>query len=75
MPIQTVRYDEVQDRYIVDDKYVIRCRVTRGHEQWQIRHVSSLAWTNAETILEMAEAIRQVQQHHAERQANTRPNE
>lgn len=64
-----VRYEEDQDRYIADDKYVIRRRVTGGHEEWQIRYVSSLTWTSADTILEMAEAIRQAQQHYAERQA------
>ncbi|RME43877.1 MAG: hypothetical protein D6791_14490 [Chloroflexi bacterium] len=64
-----VRYEEDQDRYIADDKYVIRRRVFGEHEEWQIRYISSLSWTSADTILEMAEAIRQAQQQHAQRLA------
>ncbi len=64
-----VRYEEDQDRYIADDKYVIRRRVIGEHEEWQIRYISSLSWTSADTILEMAEAIRQAQQQHARRLA------
>ena len=64
-----VRYEEDQDRYIADDKYVIRRRVMGEHEEWQIRHISSRTWTSADTILEMAEAIRQAQQHYTERGA------
>ncbi len=64
-----VRYEEDQDRYIADDKYVIRRRVIGEHEEWQIRYISSLSWTSADTILEMAEAIRQAQQQHAQRLA------
>ncbi|MFQ5858750.1 MAG: hypothetical protein ACE5LU_24380 [Anaerolineae bacterium] len=69
MPIKVVQYEEDQDRYIADHKYVIRRRVTGEHVEWQIRHISSLTWTRADTILDMAEAIRRAQQHHAERQA------
>jgi hypothetical protein len=64
-----IRYEEDQDRYIADDRYVIRRRVIGGHEQWQIRYISSLSWTSADTILKMAEAIRQAQEHYAEKQA------
>lgn len=64
-----IRYEEDQDRYIADDKYVIRQRVVGEHEEWQIKHLSSLTWTSADIILEMAEAIRDAQEHHAEREA------
>lgn len=64
---QMIRYEEDQDRYIAGDKYVIRRRVIGEHEEWQIKHLSSLTWTSADTILEMAEAVRQAQQHHTER--------
>lgn len=69
MAIKLVRYEEEQDRYIADHRYVIRRRVTGEHVEWQIRHISSHTWTRADTILDMAEAIRQAQQQHAERQA------
>lgn len=68
-----IRYEEDQDRYIADDKYVIRRRVIGQREQWQIRYISSLSWTNADIILEMADAIRQAQQHYAKRQAGKAP--
>ena len=63
-----LHYEEGQDRYIADDRYVIRRRVIGTHEEWQIRHISSRTWTSAKTILDMAEAIRQAQHHHTGRQ-------
>lgn len=69
-----IRYEEDQERYIADDKYVIRRRVTGDHVKWQIKHISSLTWTSADTILAMAEAIQQAQQHYAEKQTKENDN-
>lgn len=63
-----IRYEEDEDRYIADDTYVVRRRLTGDQEEWQIKHISSLTWTSADAILRMAEAIRQAQEHHAERE-------
>jgi hypothetical protein len=68
-----IHYDEEQDRYIADDTYAIRRRVTGDHVEWQIKHISSLTWTSAGVILHMAEAIRQAQEHYAEHHADGGP--